>query len=129
MRTGSRARGATVVVVAALLLLTAWTSVGERSAARAESLRDSAHSIETGRAVNTTSSSVNVADAVVAPVLAGVRVTELRISPIGALAELIAAALILCVFRRLRNAPEAAVRRSVLRGRIARRAPPLESFA
>ena len=126
MRTSRRQHSVMLVVVAALLLATAWIVVGDRADV---SLRDPLGVTHTDRDSNGTLSPVDLADAAVTPVLGAARTAELRLAPLWVLPGLAAALAALCLLRRLRRSPTLPARRALLRGSRSNRAPPIGSFA
>jgi hypothetical protein len=72
---------------------------------------------------------VDLSAAVVAPVLGAVRTVEPRLVPPWVLPGLAAALAALRLLRRLRRSPTLPTRRVLLRGSVANRAPPIQSFA
>ena len=129
MRREFRARAATVAVVAALLLVTAWVAVGGASLPHLTTPRP-ANSVgpPTGT-VSETLAPADVEHAVIASAPAGSRIAELRLGPVWVLAGLAAALAALPVLRRRHDGSGIVCRPVLLRGSVARRAPPLASFA
>lgn len=125
MRMTRRTYSVMLVVVAALLIATAWIAVGERSTGP---LHDPSRVTHSERDANGTVSSVELTDAAVASVLGAARTAEPRLAPLWALPGLAAALAARCLMRRLRRSPTLPARRVLLRGSLSNRAPPIGSF-
>ena len=74
-------------------------------------------------------SPIDATDAVVTALPISHRSSDLRLGSLWVLSGLAAGLAALCMLRRLRGSPASQARRVVLRGSVARRAPPLASFA
>ena len=119
-------RRALVTLVAVLLLATAWIAVDARASV---SLQPAAEVGHTERNRNGAVAPVDLADAAIAPVVGAVRSAEPRQAPLWVMPGLAASLAALCLFRRLRLRPAILSRRTLLRGSLANRAPPLASLA
>jgi len=125
MRTVRRERSVMLVVVAALLIATAWIAVGERSDGP---IGDPSRILHTDQGTNGTFSPADMTDAAVTPMLGAARTVEPRMAPLWALPGFAAALAALCLMRRLRRSPTPPARRRLLRGSLVNRAPPSGSF-
>ena len=125
MRMVRRERSAMLVVVAALLIATAWIAVGERSDGP---LQDPSRITHTERDTNGIFSPVDLTDAAVSPAVGATRGAEPRLAPLWVLPGLAATLAALCLMRRLRLSPTLPARRVLLRGSLSNRAPPVGSF-
>jgi len=121
-----REHRALLVVLAVLLVATAWIVAGDRSSA---SLQNSAPIGHVEHEPNGTVAPVDLADAVVAPMLGAARAAAPRQAPLWILPGLAAAIAALCVLRRQRLRPTLLARRALRRASLADRAPPLASVA
>jgi hypothetical protein len=129
MHTGARVRGATVAVIAALLLVTAWIAVGDRSLPQVVAATGTTHTEAPDRSVSETLTPVDATHAVVASIPDGSRLAQPRLAPVWALAALAATMAALGAHRRRQDIPGRVARPRVWRGSVARRAPPLASLA
>lgn len=129
MRTESRARAATVAVIAAFLLVTAWVGVGDRSLPNLTTPRNATSIGVPARSVGETLVPVDVTHAVIAGVPTASRIAEPRVGPVCMLAALAAALAALAVLRRRPFGSGIVARCVLLRGSVFGRAPPLSSLA
>jgi hypothetical protein len=129
MHTPARARRATVAVIAALLLVMAWAAVGERLLPDQATTQSAAAVGTPEPRVSETFGSAEIEHAVIAAAPAAGRLAEPRLGPVWALAALAAALFTLSSLRRRHHRPAIVARPVLLRGSVARRAPPLASFA
>lgn len=126
MRIVRRDQRALLVIGAVLVLASAWLAVGEQSNAAPRDLPAVGHVSQHSRG---TVSPVDVGDVTAAPAVAVTRPAEPRSAPLWVLPGLAAALAASCLLRLQRGAPSSPARRVLLRGSVANRAPPLESFA
>jgi hypothetical protein len=125
-----RERTTVLAVIAVLVLATLWIALGDRIATSARTLGPAPTQVnELERRSSGAVSSVDVNDSAVTPVLAAARSAEPRLAPLWVLPGLAAALAALCLFRRQRLRPTLLARRTLLRGSLVGRAPPIESFA
>ena len=125
MRMARRPPTVMLLVVAALLIATAWIAVASRS----EGPRpDPSAVVDTDPDTNWTFAPADPTDSAVGSALGAPRTAEPRLAPLWALPGLAAALGALCLMRRLRRSPTPPARRVLLRGSLANRAPPAGSF-
>jgi hypothetical protein len=129
MPTKSRARAITVAGLAILLLVTAWVGTVDRSLPRLSAQQTAAPIEAPERTANETFGAADVQHAVIAPVPTGSRIVDHQRGPVWVLAALAAALAAVPISRRRHDGQGIVARSLLLRGSVARRAPPLASFA
>ena len=125
MRMARRPPTVMLLVVAALLIATAWIAVASRSEGPPP---DPSAVIHTDPDTNGTFSPADPTDSAVGASLGAARTAEPRLAPLWVLPGLAAALAARCLMRRLRRSPTPPARRVLLRGSLANRAPPAGSF-
>jgi hypothetical protein len=130
MQTARSERTTVRAVIAVLVLGTLWIALGDRITVAVRELGPApSHANQLERRSGDAVSAVDANDSAVTPVLAAARTAEPRLAPLWVLPGLAAALAALCLFRRQRLRPTLLARRTLLRGSMVGRAPPIESFA